>query len=463
MQLNEIVPLTPEDVLLLADCTGGAPRFFTPSHPRAVRSLFDAECERFIVEDMGYELRPWQRAVLLRALEVDEDGQLCWRVITVSVGRQSGKTYLIRMLTNLRVKLFAHLEPQSILHIGRVRDAARSVIVNETFARWAKAQGIVVRSSNGQEQWRWPDDSTWDLSSLEGAYGRTSGLVLCDETWDITRRQFFEGVQPVTAARDQAQIWFFSAAHREATELTPLMIQRAREGREGYALFDWGAGPDDDLSDPETWRRMGPHWDRNRALAISDAAGEASFREQWSNIWPNVLVKVADEKAMPGWAGLRHAPRVQPARGGIFAIDVSLDGASVGCLRLVGDFVYYREVPTLADAVKLANVGDHVIIGLTYADAAVKDGLKHHPVKYGSRNTAAATPTLVATVRSGRLWHDHSPVMLDQAEGAVISTTEAGKTLSARKSGDAGILGPKLLAWALLLERSVQTQRAAIY
>lgn len=444
-----------DDALLLSECSGGMPRFFTPSHPRAVRSLFDAEAERYVVEEMGYQMRPWQRAVLVRAFEVDEDGELCWHIVIVSVGRQVGKTFIIRMLVNLRQRLFAHHEPQSILHIARVREAARSVIVNEQFKRWAEGRGITVRSSNGQEQWKWPDDSTWDLSSLDGAYGRSAGLVMLDESWDITRRAYYEGVQPTTAARPHAQTWIFSAAHREASELTPLMIQRARDGRDGYMLADWGALDGEDLGDPEVWRTMGPHWDKPRALAVSEAAGEDAFAEQWANRWPDVLKRGKKAVVFPAWPEAPKVKTSEPPQGVLVAIDEARDSSVVGVGiydRKTRSF-WYREVGTLHRALELALTWDpsEIAVGLTLKTPAEVLGFGY-AVGVGARETRSGTPLLRHAIDNRRVAHEHSPAIDEMFKGAAIRETDAGTTLAPTLS-DASVLAPKLLAWLLVRER----------
>jgi hypothetical protein len=430
-----------------------------------VGTLFDQACEDFIVAEMGYEMRPWQRAVLLRAFEVDCNGRLVWRVIIVSVGRQSGKTYLIRMLTNLRQRLFAHHEPQEILHIGRVRDAARAVIVNERFARWAKGRGIVVRSSNGQEQWRWPDDSTWDLSSLDGAYGRSAGLVLLDETWDITRQQYYEGIQPTMAAREQAQVWFFSAAHREATELTPLMIERARAGRDGYALFDWGASDGDDLTDPEVWQRMGPHWDENRRAAVADAVEEDSFAEQWANVWPDVLGRAIAKSPFPNWGSLPAVPSNEPPPGALVALDEHYDASRVMVAALHEGGLWVQEVADVQAGVELAHRwsdGGEVLVGFSLRHVVAPMGLRH-AIPYGMKETALGTPLLLDTVKQGQLAHEHSELMDRAMAGARVKVSDAGTMTLSIKTSASNVTGVKLAAWLLLHERNRGNESPAVW
>jgi hypothetical protein len=301
------------------------------------------------------------------------------------------------------------------------------------------------------------------LVSLAGIYGYTADLVMLDEAWDITRRQYFEGVQPTTAARPNSQTWFFSAAHSDATDLTPAMMTRAIDGRNGYALFYWGADPDDDLTDPSVWRTMGPSWDRSREFAVAEAAGEKSFSEQWANIWPDTTRRGQAKKAMEGWASLPRTGR-KPPRGGIVAIDESRDGAVIGMLTLFNRNVWYEELSRteLKKVALAANTAEHVIAGLSMADPLVSNGLRHVPMKYGVKELRMHTALLTQVVKSGQLAHDHNPVMMQQALGAATYETETGITLSSAKS-TASILGPKLLAWSLGFEKSLTKTRPQIW
>ena len=52
----------------------------------------------FALDVLGVVLYPWQRALLIRALELNEDGTYRFRKIFVIVGRQNGKTTLLTVL-----------------------------------------------------------------------------------------------------------------------------------------------------------------------------------------------------------------------------------------------------------------------------------------------------------------------------------------------------------------------------
>jgi phage terminase large subunit-like protein len=47
---------------------------------------------------LGLELRPWQKWLLIHALELTPDGRYRFRKVVIIVGRQNGKTKLIEVL-----------------------------------------------------------------------------------------------------------------------------------------------------------------------------------------------------------------------------------------------------------------------------------------------------------------------------------------------------------------------------
>lgn len=442
--------------------------------------------EAWYLAEHGVTLRWWQRWAATRQLEVDAEGRLLWREVWESTPRRAGKSVRLRGMAMFRLGLAPQLgETQLILFTGKDLPICKEILGR--MWPWAlhpdrREAGWGVRKTNGQEEVTHPDGSRWMVRGQDSVYGYDTCMGMVDEAWAVKAQVVDEGMEPSMLDRVQPQLHLTSTAHRRATAL--MRRRRSAAMRELLApvsslLLHWGADPGADIDDRRVWRAAAPHWtdavaaDRERVWA-KVSSGQAdpdpdepdpveAWRAQYLNIWPFAEPAERVELAMPGWAGLRRAPVAQPPRGGIVAIDEARDGAVVGVLRLVGDFVYYREVPTLREAVGLAVYADQVVVGLSLFDAAGREGLRHAAAKFGSRHTAAATPYLGQVVRSGRLWHDHDPGMLAQAEGAVVAETEAGRSLSAMRSGPAGVLGPKLLAWALHLERSVPVARPVVW
>ena len=95
------------------------PRLMTSPHPRAVGS-WGAEIADFAVEHDGRPLRYWQRLVLLRLMEYDDENRLIWNQRLMSTARQVGKSWLLRILAMWRLTQSGWFgEEQLVLHTGK--------------------------------------------------------------------------------------------------------------------------------------------------------------------------------------------------------------------------------------------------------------------------------------------------------------------------------------------------------
>lgn len=96
-KVHEHDPATPEDAHLYGSAE---PRICTPP----LRELTEETSLGFDVIDFAYDvlgiiLHPWQRAALIRMLELLEDGSLRFETVVILVARQNGKSTLAQVLT----------------------------------------------------------------------------------------------------------------------------------------------------------------------------------------------------------------------------------------------------------------------------------------------------------------------------------------------------------------------------
>jgi hypothetical protein len=296
------------------------PRLMTVPHPRAVRSL-GPEFIRWAEQRTGRELRWWQRLVATRALEVDDQEQLVWETVVLTMARQLGKSWLLRELLFWRIHQGERFgEPQDVLHTGK--DLAVCKEVQRPARVWAKARqkAYKVREVNGQEEIELLDDgSRWMLRAKEAVYGYGCSCGAADEAWKVRASSIDEGLTPTMAEREQPQLWLVSTAHRLATSLMLQRRQVALAGLEvgdGDLLIEWSAPAGVELDDIKAWRLASPHWSPHRQRLITKRleamrAGEVddpeepdpveSFRAQWLNQWPRkAAVTVGDtEQLLP--------------------------------------------------------------------------------------------------------------------------------------------------------------------
>lgn len=283
------------------------PRLMTVPHPRAVASLGDEFVKFSEAHSDRPRLRWWQRLAATRMLEVDDQGELVWETVVLSMARQLGKSWLLRELLLWRIHQGDRFgEPQDVMHTGK--DVAICKEIQRPVRAWAKARrdDYKVTEVNGQEQIeRLADGSRWMIRAKEAVYGYGVSVAAVDEAWKVRAATVEDGLTPTMVERVQPQLWLVSTAHRLATEL---MLDRRRvalaglEQGDGDLLVEWSTPHAAVLDDVDGWRLASPHWTQKRERLISkrlDAARlgevdpaaeepdpEQSFRSQWLNQWP---------------------------------------------------------------------------------------------------------------------------------------------------------------------------------
>lgn len=242
--------------------------------------------------------RWWQRLVANRALEHDEHGELCYRLVIVSGPRQTGKSWLERETCAWRMHQAERFEEeQTILHVAHKLAAANEVW--RSAARWAA--GVygprTVRLANGEQQIELPDGSRWIIQAANDGSGVSFSLshVLVDEAWRVPRVVFDDAIMPTMAEAASPQAWLVSTAGTSESDLmlgnraAALALLDADDPGD-VLLIEWSAPPDPDLDidDRAVWRAASPHWDdrrEQRCAAARATASERAFRQQWLNQW----------------------------------------------------------------------------------------------------------------------------------------------------------------------------------
>jgi hypothetical protein len=160
-------------------------------------------------------LRGWQRHALDRALEHDEDGRLVWAVVVLTVGRQSGKSWLSRGGCLWRLH-HAHLfgEPQTILHMANKRDTAMEVLRPAGLWALEKYGKGTVRWGNTAAGISLPSGDRWLIHAANDSagVGYSCSMVFADEAWKIQRNVIDDAVMPTMSEREQPQLWLVSTA-----------------------------------------------------------------------------------------------------------------------------------------------------------------------------------------------------------------------------------------------------------
>ena len=199
------------------------PRLMTAPHPKA-KGTYGPEFVRWAQIWTGKRLRWFQKLIAYRMLEHDRLGRLVWEQIIVSMARQVGKSYLLRLLALWRMHATVRFggDPQLVLHTASSLPIAREVIAPAQ--RWAQAQGdeYKCRFTNGElEIRRELDGSRWIVRANRSLVGYSAALAICDEAFDVPEQLVTEGLEPTTAAIENSQLLLVSTAHSQPKDLIP--------------------------------------------------------------------------------------------------------------------------------------------------------------------------------------------------------------------------------------------------
>lgn len=227
-------------------------------------------CVQFAEDVLGFDLIPWQRWLLIHALELRPDGRFRFRTVLVLVARQNGKTTLVEV---------KNLWKMFVLQVPLVIGTAQNLDVSEE--SWDKAVEIVesipelsaevpkdggVVRVNGKKTLKLVHGSRWKVAaaSRKGGRGLSGDDVNLDElrehhTWDS-----WAAVTKTTMARRKAQIWAFSNAGDDRSIVLNDLQEKAKEALEdpdsdaSLGIFEWSAPDDCPIDDPQMWRMANP-------------------------------------------------------------------------------------------------------------------------------------------------------------------------------------------------------------
>jgi hypothetical protein len=238
----------------------------------------------FAEQVLEIALIPWQRWLLIHALELRGDGRFRYRTILILIARQNGKTTLIEA---------KNLWKMFVLRVPLVIGTAQNLDISEE--SWDKAVEIAksipelaaevlhVDKTNGKKALKLTNGSRWKIAaaSRKGGRGLSGDDVNLDElrehqTWDS-----WAAVTKTTLARAKAQIWGFSNAGDDKSIVLNDLQEKARAAAEStmpadasLGLFEWSApedvtctcerddgdphAPDCRLQDRRAWAQANP-------------------------------------------------------------------------------------------------------------------------------------------------------------------------------------------------------------
>lgn len=265
------------------------PRIFTPP----LRELTPDTSIGFEVVDfardvLGMELIPWQKWLLIHALEVVDDPDDGWKLrfrnVQVLVGRQNGKTTLSCVLA-----LYFLYQLEVGLIIGTAQDVSNAEDVWQRVVDMAQENDDLASAiqhvwyTNGSKRLQLTGGRDYRVraSNRKAGRGKSADLVLMDElrehqTWDA-----WAALSKTGMARKNALLWCMSnagdgtsvvlrhfriRAHAQLCDPDGIVAAlgktelKADESADGSALglFEWSADPEADPSDVDAWAQSNP-------------------------------------------------------------------------------------------------------------------------------------------------------------------------------------------------------------
>lgn len=192
------------------------PRIWTPPlRELTEETTLGYECIAFADEIMGMDLMPWQKWLLIHALEINPDGNFRFRKIVLLVARQSGKSTLMQI-----VSLWRMYADDCKLVIGTAQNLdvaeevwASAVEIAEGVPELAAEIKKVVKNS-GRKALELQSGSRYRVAaaSRRGGRGLSGELVLLDELREHQNWDAWAAVTKTTNAKERAQIWGVSNA-----------------------------------------------------------------------------------------------------------------------------------------------------------------------------------------------------------------------------------------------------------
>jgi Phage terminase-like protein, large subunit len=208
----------------------------------------------FAREVLEVEPLPWQRWLLIHALELRPDGRFRFRTVLILVARQNGKTTIVEV---------KNLWKMFVLQVALVIGTAQNLDISEE--SWDKAVEIVesvpelaaeikhVDKTNGKKALKLTHGSRWKIAaaSRKGGRGLSGDDVNLDELREHLDWLAWGAVTKTTMARPNAQVYAFSNAGDDRSVVLNDLQAKGRAAAKNPAgadptlgHFEWSA-PDD--------------------------------------------------------------------------------------------------------------------------------------------------------------------------------------------------------------------------
>jgi hypothetical protein len=284
----------------------------------------------------GRPFMPWQRYVADVGFEVDAAGGFVYKLVLVTVPRQSGKTTLFGATMDHRGITVRRARVWFTMQTGK--DAV-DWLVNEHWPLLADFGEIAhLRLAAGSEHVRWAPTSGLIRPfppTPAALHSKVSDLVVVDECWslDFVRgQQLDQAIVPTQATRPDAQVLKCSTAGDATSTWWLGSVEQGRaaalaDRREGVAYFEWSCADGLDPCAPASWPQFHPAYGRTigdpAMHAALDLLGPEEFARAYGNRWTSNVARVIP---LAAWRAAADPEMALPDVGSVaIAFDVAVD------------------------------------------------------------------------------------------------------------------------------------------
>lgn len=356
------------------------PRVFTPP----LRELTPDTTLGFEVIDfaenvLNIRLLPWQKWLVIHALEVIDDPVDGWRLrfknVQVLVARQNGKTTL-----SCVIALYFLYQLEVALVLGTAQDVSNAEDVWQTCVGMAQENEVLSEAiqhvwyTNGSKRLQLTGNRDYRVraSNRKAGRGKSADLVLLDElrehqTWDA-----WAALSKTGMARKNALLWCMSnAGDGTSVVLRHFRIRAhsqlgdpdgivkalgesepgAEDSSDGSALglFEWSAPPDADPGDQSAWAQANP----SLGYTIDMASIKSAYADDPADVFKTeclcqwVTSTISPPFPIGAWdAGKDENSRIADDSALWFGMDISADRthASIGVCGRRDDGAWHIEL-----------------------------------------------------------------------------------------------------------------------
>jgi phage terminase large subunit-like protein len=214
-----------------------------------------------LCEIVQIPLLPWQKFILTDMLRIDAKGNFQRKTLLLLIARQSGKTFLARML------ILAHLvkwPSKNILIMSSNRSMALDTFRQVAYMLESNdhLKGMVkqIRYANGTESIEMLDGTRLDVvaATRDGSRGRSCDFLYIDELREITEEGYRAAI-PTTRARPNAMTLLTSNAGDAFSTVLNDMRSRALENPpKSFGFYEYSAPAHCKVTDRNAWAMANP-------------------------------------------------------------------------------------------------------------------------------------------------------------------------------------------------------------